>query len=190
MTAPVVDFATLAPEDIPEGVPNHKASSGERGEPRMATRGPVKGRKIFGRTGGASSEFAANEKPREAPPQLKPGVKRQLNDFYQFVGASVRPFDAVLGDTIIEQADKCAESVYNLAQSNDAVRRAIIALTTTSAMGAVMMAHLPIILVALRHSKNDTVRNTAMSTMIAVKLSDAKAANDLFNGSEDDSTNV
>lgn len=182
MTAPTIDFSALPVEEVPDGVPNHRASSGERGEkPRMATGG-----RLFGRTGGADSRRATNEKPRKAaPPPLKPGMKQQLSDLYQFIGASVRPFDEFTGDTIIEQADKCADSVYKLAQSNDAVRRFIIGLTTTSATGAVIMAHLPIVLAIARHSKNEQVKTGAMSTMMALKFADAAQAQNLFGADQD-----
>lgn len=184
MTAPV-DFSALSVEDIPEGVPNHKASSGERGEkPRMAT-----GSKLFGRTGGADSRRASNEKPTRPPvPKLSPGMKQSISDLYQFIGATIRPFDEFTGDTIIEQADKCADSVYKLAQSNDAVRRVVIALTTTSVSGAVIMAHLPIILAIARHSKNEKVKMTAAGTMMALKFADAQQTSDLFgNGDQAES---
>lgn len=185
MTAPTLDFSTLATEDVPDGVPNHRATSGERGEKLTTPRGPVKPR-LFGRTGGASSNRADNEKPRkESPPKLSPGMKQNLSDFYQFIGATIRPFDEFTGDTIIEQADKCADSVYKLAQSNDAVRRVVIALTTTSVSGAVLMAHLPIILAIARHSKNEKVRGTAAGTMMALKFADAAQTADLFGNGQD-----
>lgn len=184
MSSPALDFSTLTTEEIPDGVPNHRASSGETGEkPRMAAS------RLFGRTGGASSNRATNTRPpkreRESPPPLKPGMKGQLSDFYQGVGAMLRPFDELLGDTIIEQADKCADSVYKLAQTNDAVRRAILAFATTSASGAVIMAHLPIFLVAARHSKSDRVRSTAMGTMIAVRMMEANEAQRVFSDDAD-----
>ena len=184
MTAPTLDFASLTTEDVPDGVPNHRATSGERGD---NPRGPVKPRAgFFGRTGGASSNRVTNEKPRrESPPKLSPGMKQSLSDFYQFIGATIRPFDEYTGDTIIEQADKCADSVYKLAQSNDAVRRVVIALTTTSVSGAVIMAHLPIILAIARHSKNDRVKMTAAGTMMALKFADAQQTADLFKTDQD-----
>lgn len=173
MTTPTLDLGSLVLEELPEGVPNHRASSGplssgESGEPRKRSG-------IFGRTGGASANRANNERPkreRAAPPKLTPGMRGQLENLYLGIGAMIRPFDELMGDTIIEQAPKCARSVYDLAQSNDAVRRAIIALTTTSATGAVVMAHLPIILVAARHSKNERVKTGAMTTMMGLKMAD------------------
>lgn len=182
MTAPTLDFSALTTEDVPDGVPNHRATSGERGD---SPRGPVKPR-LFGRTGGASSNRATNEKPhKESPPKLSPGMKGSLEDFYSFVGASIRPFDEFTGDTIIEQAKPCADSVYKLAQSNDAVRRAVIALTTTSVTGAVLMAHLPILLAIARHSKNEKVRGTAAGTMMALKFADAAQTQNLFGNGQD-----
>lgn len=187
MTAPTLDLSALPVDDVPEGVPNHRASSGETGEkPRMSTRGPVKPRSLFGRTGGADSNRASNEKPhKDSPPQLKPAMRQQLSDLYQFIGASVRPFDDLTGQTIIDNADKCADSVYKLAQSNDAVRRVIISLTTTSAVGAVVMAHLPIVLALARHSKNETVKAGAMGTFMALKFADAATAESMFGADQD-----
>lgn len=186
MTAPL-DMESLPVEDT--AVPNFRATSGETGEPKSAARGPVKPRGLFGRTGGASSNFATNEKPRkEAPPKLAPGMKQNIADMYKGIGAMIRPFDEFTGDTIIEQADKCADSVYKLAQSNDGVRRFVLAMTTTTVTGAVIMAHLPILLAVARHSKNERVKMTAMGSMMALKLQDANVVNDLFNpeGTDDD----
>lgn len=188
MSAPTVDLGSLSVEDIPDGVPNHRATSGERGEKPIDREAKPRG--FFGRTGGASSNKATNEKPRkDSPPKLSPGMKQNLSDFYQFIGATIRPFDEFTGDTIIEQADKCADSVYKLAQSNDAVRRVVIALTTTSVSGAVMMAHLPIVLAIARHSKNDKVRTTAAGTMLALKFADAAQTENLFGTDQDNAGN-
>lgn len=191
MTAPTLDLGSLPVEDT-EGVPNFRATSTETGEPKPSKRGPTKSRGagFFGRTGGASSNFAGNEKPhKEPPPKLSPGMKQSISDLYQFVGATIRPFDEFLGDTIIEQADKCADSVYKLAQQNDAVRRMVIAFSTTSITGAVVMAHLPILLAVARHSKNEKVRMTAGGTMMALKFADAATTADLFPTDQDSPPN-
>lgn len=185
MTAPTLDLGALPVEDVPDGVPNHRASSGERGEkPRMAQ--PTGRQRIFGRTGGASSNRAENVKPkRESPPKLSAGMKGQLEDLYSGIGAMIMPFDPVMGQTIIDNARQCAKSVYDLAQQNDAVRRFVISLTTTSAVGALIMAHLPILLAVVRHSKNEGLRNGAEMGMVALKFASAADAASMFGNGQD-----
>lgn len=183
MTAPTVDpLSELQTDDIPIGVPNHKASSGERGEPKRA-------RGLFDNAKRRTSGTAFEAKPkREAPPKLTPGVQKQLVGIYELIGASVRPFDEFAGDTIIEQAPKCAKSVYDLAQTNDNVRRLILSMTQTSAIGAVIFAHLPIVLAFMRHSKNDNVKGFAAGTMMALKFADAQTVGDLFPQNDEENT--
>lgn len=189
MTAPAVDFSEITPTPIPEGVPNHHAtrepskglfSSGQSGEPRNARPG------IFGRTGKRANAAPQAATKRAPVPKLSPSMRQNLEDLYSGIGAMVRPFDEYLGDTIIEQAPKCAKSVYALAQSNESVRRFIIGLTTTTVTGAVIFAHLPILLALMRHTKNEKVKMGVLTTALGIKAMDTEK---MFDGlGEDDET--
>lgn len=92
------------------------------------------------------------EKVRKAMPSMpRGGLREPLENLYTGIGMFMMPFDASCAKVIIEAAPKCAESLDDLAKTNPAVRRILISLVTTSAMGAVVMAHAPIIMAVAMH---------------------------------------
>lgn len=84
-------------------------------------------------------------------PMPRGGFKGPLTNVYTGIGMSVMPFDPGCGRIIIENAEKCAESLDELARTNPAVRRVLMSLITTSAWGAVIMAHAPIMMAIAMH---------------------------------------
>lgn len=74
-----------------------------------------------------------------------------LTQMYTGLGAMLTPFDQHCGTAIIQSAPQCAETLDELAQRNEAVRKALFALTTTSAAGMVLWAHAPILLAIVVH---------------------------------------
>ena len=79
------------------------------------------------------------------------GLRQPLEDLYTGLGMMLIPFDPSCGKVIIEAAPRCAETLDDLAKTNPAVRRILISLVTTSALGAVVMAHAPIIMAIAMH---------------------------------------
>jgi hypothetical protein len=79
------------------------------------------------------------------------GLRQPLANIYTGIGMSVMPFDPSCGRMIIENADKCAEALDDLAKTNTAVRNFLIGLCTTSAWSAVVMAHAPIVMAIAMH---------------------------------------
>lgn len=94
-------------------------------------------------------------KPRAArkpvPPAPRGGLRKPLEDMYTGMGMMMMPFDPSCGKVIIEAAPRCAETLDELAKTNPAVRRILISLVTTSALGAVIMAHAPILMAIAMH---------------------------------------
>lgn len=88
------------------------------------------------------------KRPLAAP---KGGLRKPLEELYTSVGMMMMPFDPSCGKVIIEAAPRCAETLADLANSNDVVRRILISLVTTSAMGAVITAHAPIVMAIAMH---------------------------------------
>lgn len=86
-----------------------------------------------------------------AKPLPKGGLKPALAQMYAGVGMAVMPFDPSCGRVILENAETCAESLDELAKTNTAVRNLLISLVTTSAWGAVIMAHAPILMAIAMH---------------------------------------
>lgn len=174
MTAPTeLDLGTLVPQPIPEGVPDHRAS-GESGDPSPSLDTPKRGRprnSLFGR-GDSGGATRARGPVRQSVPKLPASAKGQIERMYLLLGGFVRPFDELIGDTIIEQAPICAESVFELAQTNEKFRAALAGLMTSSLSMAVLMAHLPIIFAVTRKSSNPKVKATSIGGYMALKMTD------------------
>lgn len=136
--APLFDFGTLSSEEVP---PETAPPSFEL--PRKTRWWEAKSKK---------------KNPTPKPPKTKPalvaprgGLLGPLEDFYTGIGMFMMPFDPACGKVIIESAPKCAESLNELAKTNPAVRRLLIQLVSTSAMGAVIIAHAPIVMAIAMH---------------------------------------
>lgn len=88
---------------------------------------------------------------KPVPPAPRGGLRKPLEDLYTGIGMMMMPFDPSCGKVIIEAAPRCAETLDDLAKTNPAVRRLLISLVTGSAMGAVIMAHAPILMAIAMH---------------------------------------
>jgi hypothetical protein len=100
----------------------------------------------------------AKERKTKTPPAIKSAIPNRKGQFveplmrmYSGIGAMVMLYDPICGTAIVTSAPKCAETMDRLAYENDAARRAIWALTRTTTMGAVFVAHLPIIMAISMH---------------------------------------
>jgi hypothetical protein len=183
VTAPTIDFSDVKPE--PVGVPNWQPeTSGTTGDaPLNGATGEGKTRPgIFAakRGPGRPPKLAAPTKAKTDVPKLGPHMRQKITDFYILIGGLIMPMDPLAGETIIEQAPLCGKAVYDYAQENAAFRRVIQGFLTTSMAGALIFAHLPIILVLLRHSKNDGVKLGAGSMMVAMKMMSKEDAEKVF----------
>jgi hypothetical protein len=90
-------------------------------------------------------------KPKKSVTMPRSGLRGPLEDFYTGIGMFMMPFDPACGKVVIEAAPKCAESLDELAKTNPAVRRLLIQLVSTSAMGMVVVAHAPIVMAIAMH---------------------------------------
>ena len=88
---------------------------------------------------------------KPVPPTPRGGLRQPLEDMYTGLGLMMMPFDPHCGKIIIEAAPRCAETLDDLAKTNPAVRRILISIVTTSALGAVIMAHAPILMAIAMH---------------------------------------
>lgn len=97
------------------------------------------------------------EKAERPSPSARNITKRKgyfvepLTKMYGGIGLMVMPFDKVCGQAVIQSAENCARSLDELAYQNDAVRKVLIALTETTAIGTVIAAHAPILITVLIH---------------------------------------
>lgn len=164
---PPIDLGDLSFTDVPPSddfaVPQAEASKDERTRRLF---GPRKPREAPTRT----------RAPRKTPvPKTRPGaLVEPIEQIYTTIGALWSPFDPVCGGAVIASAHNCAQTLDDLAQRNDAVRRALLALTQTSAIGAVAVAHAPIALaVATHHVPAVAAMQADMTARMAERMEEA-----------------
>lgn len=125
------------PEDISFGTPNPDAAADKK-KPRAFWRD--------------ADKTPSPPRVRKPVPRAKKGqFIEPLQTLYVTLGMTLYGFDQVCGMAIINSAEACAKTLDDLAYQNDAVRRVLLSLTTTSAAGAVLMAHLPILIAVASH---------------------------------------
>jgi len=125
----VNDLPPLTAVDVTDSKPNPNFDGAQK-----VARRPVRGK--------ASDKVAAPVKPVSMP--AKGVLKKALTEVYVMVGMGVRMWSTDVSDTVINNAENCAESLETLAESNETVRRVLLSFTKTSAWGVVAMAHAPI----------------------------------------------
>ena len=139
-------LAPTVPELAPDIVtPDHKASKDKR-----ASWGPFKS---------TDKDQPTTERQRRAPrekviPKPRKGaLVEPLSNMYGSIGLLLMPFDPNCASAVVANAQACAESLDQLAQTNPAARKVLIALTQTSSWGTVIAAHAPILLaIAMHHN--------------------------------------
>lgn len=145
------DPTHLAPEPAPmpgdSPKPDHTASADAPTPDNVRPIGSA--RPFSGRRKSASDKSG---KAKRDIPSKRPGqLVKPLTTLYTSMGAAVSAFDPACGIAILDNAEKCAESLDALAQRNEAVRRALYAMLETSAWGGVMAAHMPILVMLMVH---------------------------------------
>lgn len=137
----------------PESIPNHKAS--EDAKPTLADKA-----KDYLNKSKATKEDNAAAKPRARAPRKttrkvstpkRGAYVEDLESLYTYAGMGVMLVDPVCGNAVISSAESCAKAIDDLAYQNESVRRVLDGLTQGSAVTAVVMAHLPIIMAVASH---------------------------------------
>jgi len=131
-SAPATDTNGHTPEF---GVPNHRATK----KPLLtALRG--------GKTATPKKAKTKASIPRRQGMFIKP-----LTNLYTSIGIGIMAVDQQCGEVIIKSAEQCAQSLDDLAYQNESVRRVLYGLIQTSAAGAVVIAHAPILISVMLH---------------------------------------
>jgi hypothetical protein len=158
MTEPI-DPNQLSFSDMPEPdpVPNYQASeSFPESEPPGPSRTPG-GFRAFAQRSATKAPRAKRETKKTPPmaiaaiPNRKGQFVEPLMKMYGTAGAVVMMYDPICGTAVMTSAQKCAETMDELAYQNEAVRRVVWSMTRTSTFGAVIVAHLPIIMAVVMH---------------------------------------
>jgi len=141
----IPDVPQFSAEDFKDEpvVPNHRASKEQsQGFSFFRPRTPVGDRRTT----------TKQPRPKVVVPKVRPGhFVEPLTQIYTGFGIAILPFDPVCANAVQQAAGRCAESLDNLAQENESVRRALFALTKTTAVGMVFVAHMPILLAVVIH---------------------------------------
>lgn len=112
------------------------------------------------------------------PPYRKGMFVEPLTKLYTGIGMSLMPFDMVCGTAVIESAERCAIALDDLAKQNHAVRKMLFAITQTSAIGTVLVAHMPILVAIMVHHMSGFKESPAgvMAQMLADSMKEDQSA--------------
>lgn len=169
MTEPTRDASADAPEREPDTAPRGKATpfmkeywTEERRQAqrerliRMRAEGKMRGGRR--KAGAAPRASAPPTGGPGRPADRRPATARQkplrprLTKAYETVGTLVGFVSPADGRVILANAESCAEAVAEWAEQDPRVREALERMLSGSAMGKVVIAHLPIALgVAANH---------------------------------------
>jgi hypothetical protein len=121
-------------ESAPEahGIPDHTAT-------RRSIRDMVNRRERGEETTGPRSR--RTKKQAKPTPAMPRNLGKQVAEMYVLAGMAVMPFDQGCASVVVSSAERCGEAWEELAKVNPAVRRVLVGLTQTSAIGAVILAH-------------------------------------------------
>jgi len=132
------DFGNLSPEteDAPVSAPDF-AMPDPRGGKRKWWQGKAKAK--------------TPKRPKAVPAAPRGGILKPLEELYTGLGMMMMPFDPSCAKVIIDNAETCAKTLNDMANVNPALRRILISLLSSSAIGAVIMAHVPIVMTIAMH---------------------------------------
>lgn len=144
------------------GIPDTDATAGtdsvKMSEPIGKTKSAAKA---------ARNAMAEKLADKPLPPKRKGQFVKPLEQLYVGVGMSLILIDPTCAAAIMNSANKCAVSIDELAYVNPQVRRIVAALLDTSAIGAVVFAHMPIMLAVVLHHVPG-VADTPLGAMAAM----------------------
>lgn len=126
-------------------IPDHSASR----EERRSFLSYLNGGKKTDET--PTRRTAPRRRKRPASKPKKGAFVDPLIQLYGVAALTLMPVDQHCAGVILENAESCATAVDELAFQNESVRRVLDTLVTGSAIGAVVMAHLPIMVAIASH---------------------------------------
>lgn len=142
-TPTIPDFSAItdAPPDANFG-PDHTKPNGE-------------GPKLGGRAGAAKAakeekadplgKLGKGAKARPGLRRLNADDKEKLAAYQIYAGMAIYPFREETGRALGETAEQCADAWFEMAEKNDSVRRAILAVVEGGAAGKLFMAYTPVL---------------------------------------------
>lgn len=124
-------------------------------------------------------------RPKDAVPlATKAEIEKWFAKTYLVIGIAIAMIRPMTSKAIIEQAEKCAAANAELCMEDKRIREAISKLMIVGKYGAVLTAHLPILLVAFAESRPEDKRETLLG--FASILVDPEALLETLGGDDDD----
>jgi hypothetical protein len=121
--------------------------------PKAGPTPPRMGRGRPRASGNTTDESPKKVKASQKPaPDHDPGVIEQgFGELYTEIGVFWGMFDPICGGTLVQNAPRMAKSLEKMAENNPAVRRLLLKALSTSALGEVVAAHLPMAITVYKH---------------------------------------
>jgi hypothetical protein len=113
--------------------------------PRTNGRAPRSTAETFGKLG-------TNKKARSPVRKLTSTDRDKIESLYTFGAMGLMSFRPKAATVMAESADKCADAWMELADQNDSVRRALLAIMEGGVWGKIFAAHLPILVALIPES--------------------------------------
>lgn len=98
---------------------------------------------------------AAEPQPEKAPlPMPDAGtIKEAMAGLYRFAAFGLYPVKPQTAGALMENAETIGAAWEAAAETNPAIRKALLALMTTSAWSGIALAHMPVVMVAMKEKK-------------------------------------
>jgi hypothetical protein len=169
VTDPPFDPDSLKVETIP--IPDHLASD-DAPPPSLddpVSPPPRQRKRFLGKpTPDAGSRDMGPRKIRKPlPPIPRSGFAPSVEKMYGNLAVAVMPFDMELASAIVQVAPDAAKAWDELARQNEVVRRVLVSMMQTTAVGAVIAAHVPIMVLVMGRVMNGDPRISMIGQMLA-----------------------
>jgi hypothetical protein len=152
MTVTMEDLAATVTPDPGFQPPDHKASRNvepEAERPQGTRQRPG----IFGKRDASKTPTRKPRTIKADPPYEAGAYTETIQGAYEFVGQAIIPFDPHCGQVIKDAAVPASEAWDGALRESPALRRFVAKFSTTTAWGALAIAHAPIIYaVAVHHT--------------------------------------
>lgn len=177
-----LQFSDVPP--LPEDAPNFTASQDGPADAPLTDELPRR-RRLPG-SGGLGSGKRTQQKAEKPPKEPRPnipmppgprGFAPAIEKAYRNLSLAVTPWDVDLGAALDQVAPEAADAWNELAKRNQAVRRFIVAITETTAWGAVVAAHSPIIGLMFARMMGDKPRVSMVGLLMGQQEAERYANN-------------
>lgn len=161
-TVPVPDHLASGEEETFDPI-NNATTVPEEPKRKRILGGP----KINGSKDAAPRNERKIKEPKPLPKIPAGGFAPGVEKMYAGIAMAVMPFDPQSAMVIVEIAPQCARAWDDLARQNHAVRRMLVSMMQTTAVGSLIAAHLPLFMVLTMRVMKGDPRVSMLGDMLA-----------------------